>query len=561
MSFEMNGNGKSALSSLQIICENLNLASFESRVATNDDDLTFLAELLRDPIIEGLVKAHDTLQETDPPQPISCDNIEVLRELTDDLVVLATKNNRAKELYTVLTNPHFKALIDAHDDVASKNYEALPDSMSIAPINQAPTFTVHETTDAIRMVGIKKSPDESLGITVRSEQTGLVIARILAGSMIDKQGLLHVGDVVKEINGQEVTNPDQLQDIMRKSNGNITLKILPTSRDQNSFAQVYLKAHFSYDPKRDNLIPCREAGLAFRDGDILQVVNQEDANWWQAIKVGSDVPSGLIPSQQLEEKRKAFVRPEYDYTHNSLLCGLMTKRKKKMMYQSRSCAELDRTELAIYEEVARMPPFQRKTLVLIGAKGVGRRTLKNRLIKADPSRFAGVLPHTSRPMRPGETNGDMYWFVTVDEMILDIARNRFAEHGDYDDHFYGTKFDTIRQCIRSGRMCILDISPQGIKTIKTPEFMPYVVFIGAPPVEIMRNMYEFAKQRGKTERIKTELDFRNTLEESARIERQYKQYFDLIIVNDNIDAAYDKLRRAIEALSTEAQWVPVTWVY
>lgn len=58
-----------------------------------------------------------------------------------------------------------------------------------------------------------------------------------------------------------------------------------------------------------------------------------------------------------------------------------------------------------------------------------------------------------------------------------------------------------------------------------------------------------------------ELDFRNTLEESARIERQYKQYFDLIIVNDNIDAAYDKLRRAIEALSTEAQWVPVTWVY
>lgn len=55
-------------------------------------------------------------------------------------------------------------------------------------------------------------------------------------------------------------------------------------------------------------------------------------------------------------------------------------------------AELDRTELAIYEEVARMPPFQRKSLVLIGAKGVGRRTLKNRLIKADPSRFGGALP-------------------------------------------------------------------------------------------------------------------------------------------------------------------------
>ena len=54
--------------------------------------------------------------------------------------------------------------------------------------------------------------------------------------------------------------------------------------------------------------------------------------------------------------------------------------------------ELDRTDLLIYEEVARMPPFQRKSLVLLGAKNVGRRTLKQRLIKADPSRFAGVVP-------------------------------------------------------------------------------------------------------------------------------------------------------------------------
>jgi len=58
------------------------------------------------------------------------------------------------------------------------------------------------------------------------------------------------------------------------------------------------------------------------------------------------------------------------------------------------CVELDRTDLLIYEEVARMPPFQRKTLVLLGAKSVGRRTLKQRLVKADPSRFAGVVPCT-----------------------------------------------------------------------------------------------------------------------------------------------------------------------
>lgn len=51
------------------------------------------------------------------------------------------------------------------------------------------------------------------------------------------------------------------------------------------------------------------------------------------------------------------------------------------------CLEFDKAELLLYEEVARMPPFERKTLILLGAQGVGRRTMKNRLIKDDPQKF------------------------------------------------------------------------------------------------------------------------------------------------------------------------------
>ena len=58
-----------------------------------------------------------------------------------------------------------------------------------------------------------------------------------------------------------------------------------------------------------------------------------------------------------------------------------------------------------------------------------------------------------------------------------------------------------------------------------------------------------------------ERDFRNTLEESGKIERHYKNFFDLVIVNDNMDSTYATLRKAIEALSMEPQWVPVSWVY
>jgi hypothetical protein len=54
---------------------------------------------------------------------------------------------------------------------------------------------------------------------------------------------------------------------------------------------------------------------------LFQVVNQSDPNWWQAKKVGWSGPAGLIPSQELEERRKAFVAPEADFVHKIGFCG------------------------------------------------------------------------------------------------------------------------------------------------------------------------------------------------------------------------------------------------
>lgn len=55
----------------------------------------------------------------------------------------------------------------------------------------------------------------------------LVIARILGGGTIDKQGLLHVGDVILEVNGVEVYTPEDLQTEISKSADSVTLKIGP----------------------------------------------------------------------------------------------------------------------------------------------------------------------------------------------------------------------------------------------------------------------------------------------------------------------------------------------
>lgn len=62
------------------------------------------------------------------------------------------------------------------------------------------------------------------------------------------------------------------------------------------------------------------------------------------------------------------------------------------MFSTKQSTDYDQAELILYEEVARMPPFMRKTLVLVGTHGVGRRTLKNRIIASDPSRFGAIIP-------------------------------------------------------------------------------------------------------------------------------------------------------------------------
>lgn len=68
--------------------------------------------------------------------------------------------------------------------------------------------------------------------------------------------------------------------------------------------QVHLKAHFDYDPEDDLYIPCKELGISFMKGDILHVISQEDANWWQAFREGEEdqTLAGLIPSRTFQQQ-------------------------------------------------------------------------------------------------------------------------------------------------------------------------------------------------------------------------------------------------------------------
>ncbi|XP_067167979.1 MAGUK p55 subfamily member 2 isoform X7 [Apteryx mantelli] len=325
---------------------------------------------------------------------------------------------------------------------------------------------------------------------------------------------------------------------------------------------VFVKCHFDYDPGADSLIPCKEAGLKFAAGDLLQIVNQDDPNWWQACHVEGG-SAGLVPSQLLEEKRKAFVKRDLEVAPTAgALCGSLSgKRKKRMMYLTTKNAEFDRHELLIYEEVARMPPFRRKTLVLIGAQGVGRRSLKNKLLLSDQARYGTTVPHTSRKPKASERDGHGYRFVSRGEMEADIRAGRYLEHGEYEGNLYGTRIDSIRAVVQAGKMCILDVNPQAVKVLRTAEFVPYVVFIEAPDYETLRAMNRAALESGVATKQLTDADARRTVEESGRIQRGYGHYFDLSLTNADLEQTFGRLREAMERLRAEPQWVPVAWVY
>lgn len=80
------------------------------------------------------------------------------------------------------------------------------------------------------------------GVTFRVERGDMVIARILHGSSIDRQGMLHTGDIIREVNGREVgTNPHELQELLRDCSGSIILKVLPSYRETLALPQVSKK--------------------------------------------------------------------------------------------------------------------------------------------------------------------------------------------------------------------------------------------------------------------------------------------------------------------------------
>ncbi|XP_036396489.1 peripheral plasma membrane protein CASK isoform X2 [Megalops cyprinoides] len=592
----------------------------------SEKDLDFLHSVFQDQHLHTLLDLYDKINTKSSPQirnPPS-DAVQRAKEKSaEDDARVALKhlecvleeiscypeNSDAKELRRILTQPHFMALLQTHDVVAHEVYS--DEALRVTPPPTSPYLNGDspesangdmdlENVTRVRLVQFQKNTDEPMGITLKmNDLNHCIVARIMHGGMIHRQGTLHVGDEIREINGISVANQtvEQLQKMLREMRGSITFKIVPSYRTQSSSCEkespstsrqspanghtsinssildlpstiqpkgrqisrstikdkmslkIYVRAQFEYDPAKDDLIPCKEAGIRFRVGDIIQIISKDDHNWWQGkLENTKNGTAGLIPSPELQEWRVACIAMEKTKQEQQASCTWFGKKKKqyKDKYLAKHNAVFDQLDLVTYEEVVKLPAFKRKTLVLLGAHGVGRRHIKNTLITKHPDRFAYPIPHTTRPPKKDEENGKNYYFVSHDQMMQDISNNDYLEYGSHEDAMYGTRLETIRKIHEQGLIAILDVEPQALKVLRTAEFAPYVVFIAAPTI---------------TPGINEDESLQRLQKESEILQKTYAHYFDQTIINNEIDETIRHLEEAIDLVCTTAQWVPVSWVY
>uniref|UniRef100_A0A4W5PZH6 Peripheral plasma membrane protein CASK n=1 Tax=Hucho hucho TaxID=62062 RepID=A0A4W5PZH6_9TELE len=535
----------------------------------SEKDLDFLHSVFQDQHLHTLLDLYDQINTRSSPQirnPPS-DGVQRAKEVLETISCYPD-NMEAKELRRILTQPHFMALLQTHDVVAHEVYS--DEALRVTPPPTSPYLNGDspestngdmdlENVTRVRLVQFQKNTDEPMGITLKmNDLNHCIVARIMHGGMIHRQGTLHVGDEIREINGISVANQtvEQLQKMLREMRGSITFKIVPSYRSQSMSCedlpstiqpkgrQIYVRAQFEYDPAKDDLIPCKEAGIRFRVGDIIQIISKDDHNWWQGkLENTKNATAGLIPSPELQEWRVACIAMEKTKQEQQASCTWFGKKKKQ--YKDKYLAKHN-ADLVTYEEVVKLPAFKRKTLVLLGAHGVGRRHIKNTLITKHPDRFAYPIPHTTRPPKKDEENGKNYYFVTHDQMMQDISNNDYLEYGSHEDAMYGTRLETIRQIHQQGMISILDVEPQALKVLRTAEFAPYVVFIAAPTITPGMNEDDSLQRLQK---------------ESEGLQKTYAHYFDQTVINNEIDDTIRLLEEAVNLVCTTAQWVPVSWVY
>ncbi|XP_025766925.1 disks large homolog 3 isoform X9 [Oreochromis niloticus] len=494
--------------------------------------------------------------------------------------------------------PAFPTMVDNH---VSHNYMG---GMEPKPVYPPPQVTPSRYSPVPRhMMGEEDFTREPRKVVLHKGSTGLgfnivggedgegiFVSFILAGGPADLSGELRRGDRILSVNGVNLRNAthEQAAAALKRAGQTVTIiaqyrpeeysrfeskihdlreQMMNSSMSSGSGSlrtsekrSLYVRALFDYDRTRDSCLPSQ--GLSFSYGDILHVINASDDEWWQARLVtphGESEQIGVIPSKKRVEKkerarlktvkfhaRTGMIESNRDfpglsddfYGSKSLKC--LTSNTS----DSESSSKGQEDTILSYEPVIRQEIHYTRPVIILGPM---KDRINDDLISEFPHKFGSCVPHTTRPRRENEIDGQDYHFVgSREQMEKDIQDNKFIEAGQFNENLYGTSILSVRTVAERGKHCILDVSGNAIKRLQQAQLYPIAIFIKPKSIEALMEM----NKRQTYEQANKVFD------KAVKLEQDFGEYFTAIVQGDSLEEIYNKIKLIIEEQSGPYIWIP-----
>ncbi|XP_062940277.1 disks large homolog 3 isoform X1 [Cynocephalus volans] len=446
------------------------------------------------------------------------------------------------------------------------------------------------TREPRKIILHKGSTGLGFNIVGGEDGEGIFVSFILAGGPADLSGELRRGDRILSVNGVNLRNAthEQAAAALKRAGQSVTIvaqyrpeeysrfeskihdlreQMMNSSMSSGSGSlrtsekrSLYVRALFDYDRTRDSCLPSQ--GLSFSYGDILHVINASDDEWWQARLVtphGESEQIGVIPSKKRVEKKERarlktvkfhartgmiesnrdFPGLSDDYYGAKNLKGVTSNTS-----DSESSSKGQEDAILSYEPVTRQEIHYARPVIILGPM---KDRVNDDLISEFPHKFGSCVPHTTRPRRDNEVDGQDYHFVVSrEQMEKDIQDNKFIEAGQFNDNLYGTSIQSVRAVAERGKHCILDVSGNAIKRLQQAQLYPIAIFIKPKSIEALMEM----------NRRQTYEQANKVYDKAMKLEQEFGEYFTAIVQGDSLEEIYNKIKQIIEDQSGHYIWVP-----
>lgn len=176
-------------------------------------------------------------------------------------------------------------------------------------------------------------------------------------------------------------------------------------------------------------------------------------------------------------------------------------------------------------------------IVVSGPSGCGKSTL-NHMIINNRDNIVMSVSDTTRSLRGNEVNGVDYNFITTEKFENNIKNDKYLEYAIvHSNKYYGTPVDFVNEKINKGIDVILEIDIEGARKINEKIKDAVFIFIMPPSMEILKERLVSRKTESKEQVIER---FKTAYKEINEVSK-----YNYVIVNDNIDEAYNKMNAII----------------